>query len=450
MKHLILIALLSILNIACSITVFDDLEDQAPAEEIGQKNEDTTRPFIGVMRLNQQEGGAIFVAEKGDRPLFLTSTFEPNGSLSQSQSKSTDYDDELGLLGFSVQMLASAPIDKTLPTSSLLGPFAYIGATNSSGGKVVIADVNSYKQPYNDGTIYSNESGFGTSLASASWVDSEEDLAITAAGKVYFMRASPWPSFDKMPASGYPLGEATQTFKSIAVGNFDPTTPGDELAIATPDRNEVYLIYGIDSCFIASSSGSDAGSGTPNCENLKHFKIDKPTDASLFGTALLAADIDEDGRDELIIGAPSTKQVGAIYIYSFDSNVFINQKANSPLRTIHAPAEINGFGQTLAYGRLDGRSQPLLAVGAPNSAVNGKTDAGAIILYRAGKETELNLVENTITMSSLGEGDQLGSHLATMPFRKGSEIKETLVANTKDALIVFFASTTSTHSDYRN
>jgi hypothetical protein len=101
-----------------------------------------------------------------------------------------------------------------------------------------------------------------------------------------------------------------------------------------------------------------------------------------FGSAIAAADLDGDGLDEVIVGAPGRQCVeapdsGAVYVF--------RQSLDPPDYACAAvlcnPRELadEKFGHSLASGDFDGDGSPELAVGAPGAA----SGAGAVYLLQA-------------------------------------------------------------------
>ena len=93
------------------------------------------------------------------------------------------------------------------------------------------------------------------------------------------------------PAAAGLSGEVGQFGSSLASGDFDGDGSAD-LAIGARDAGAVAVLYG-------SGDGLDTGR-----------KQTFDDDVARFGSALAAGDLNEDGRDDLVIGAPGTGDSG--------------------------------------------------------------------------------------------------------------------------------------------
>jgi hypothetical protein len=150
-----------------------------------------------------------------------------------------------------------------------------------------------------------------------------------------------------------------------------------------------------------------------------------------FGEALATGDFNDDGFDDLAIGAPG-EDVGALnsagavnVLYGSESGL----TADGDQIWHQAIADVEGdeeegdeFGSALAAGNFDEESGDDLAVGVPGEAVGALDDAGAVnVLY--GSETGLVVDGDQIWHQEVtdveGEGeagDELGAALAADDF----------------------------------
>lgn len=156
-----------------------------------------------------------------------------------------------------------------------------------------------------------------------------------------------------------------------------------------------------------------------------------------FGAALAAGDFDDDGYDDLAIGAPGEAPgddpaAGAVFLYKgtaygYTPWMWLSQaSAFDGFDGLGANEAGDGFGETLVVGDFNGDGVDDLAVGAPNESVNGIAQAGAVYLYlgyaNAKNSPNLGLRPRmVVTQSALGAGvdeagDRFGTSLAAGDF----------------------------------
>jgi len=122
----------------------------------------------------------------------------------------------------------------------------------------------------------------------------------------------------------------------------------------------------------------------------------RPTDTS-FGDRLLFADIDNDGRDDLVIGSPNAGPGGEVYVvYGRDFSTLTfsvdDVATTDPSQTvIQAEAAGDRLGAALAAGDLSGDGRADLAIGAPLSNRGGQDAGQAYVFFGADRNTSLGL-----------------------------------------------------------
>ncbi len=131
-------------------------------------------------------------------------------------------------------------------------------------------------------------------------------------------------------------------------GDFDGNGSVD-LVVAAPAENAVYLFHNW------SVQSPTAG-----------VKIETPSGALGFGSAIAVGDFGGDGRDDLVIGAPSTDvganpSAGSVYVYAGEAD-----ESFAPPIVLHdaTPQDDQVFGQSLAVAQAFGGAR--LIVGAKN------------------------------------------------------------------------------------
>jgi hypothetical protein len=146
-----------------------------------------------------------------------------------------------------------------------------------------------------------------------------------------------------------------------------------DLAIGAPGESAVYVVLG------------------PDFKDHHELKVPDGIPGSLFGTEMAKTDLDENGRDEIIIGAPGCEvegqsQAGKVFILGQDLPQAIVLQAQKPWARA-------GFGTSLGAGDLDGDGAIEILVGAPRGRVKGVT-AGAVHVMDPLKKEEKGLLKN--------------------------------------------------------
>lgn len=192
--------------------------------------------------------------------------------------------------------------------------------------------------------------------------------------------------------------DRVQLGSALAWGDFDGDGIGD-LAIGAPgfttfplvgqSAGAVWILYG--------SAGTGLG-GTGN-----QFFTESDTGVAtsgiddFFGDALAAGDFNGDGSSDLVIGMPNKgiqtglfsgfRAAGQIVVMPGSKHSGLDPRGSQLREADIGPAPFAGlendlnFGSALAAGDFDGDGRSDLAVGLRGATVNGKSKAGAVIVF---------------------------------------------------------------------
>ncbi|MDP2312561.1 MAG: integrin alpha [Pseudomonadota bacterium] len=196
-------------------------------------------------------------------------------------------------------------------------------------------------------------------------------------------------------------GQGNFDYAGRVIGTGDINGDGtDDLLVGTQDRVEgqVGLVY-------RPGSPSDLSNADATFEG-------EAADDD-FGAALAAADLDGDGQDELLVGAPGNDGVGnrAGKIYLWEGGSWSGtQAAADALAIWTGPATgASAAGTTLATGDLDGDGYRDVVYAAPTADAGG-TDAGAVYInFGSGLPSGTSSLSSAdATLLGLDASDQLG------------------------------------------
>lgn len=209
----------------------------------------------------------------------------------------------------------------------------------------------------------------------------------------------------------------------------------EELAIGTPKGGEnsqgtVDIIYGANFPFYSSQSA--------NYLVCKHTTITGENENDKFGSAIAFGDMNNDGIDDLIVGAPnydfnaSNPDSGAVFIFNGSLTTdTLAQPLPQVINLSDAPADIlilntkegQGLGSSLCVADIDGNGKDDLFIGAPYSDFGPFTDNGiAYLTYNemltSGTAGNLAIMQNIASLTIIGSENniKLGYSLASGDF----------------------------------
>jgi hypothetical protein len=196
------------------------------------------------------------------------------------------------------------------------------------------------------------------------------------------------------------------------------------LAATTVDELEVYRLH------LFTQLG-------PNSAAFDDVACVNRSGAAGFAGEMVAADLDRDGEDELLVSAAGVEgRDEVVHVYDVDDLASAGLECNSeevPLLTAIEPGdgplditceEGCDFGVALAVGDIaTDDSGPELLVGAPGAKVDGKHDAGAVFVYRGAEIVDGGQPEvaGRVALSSPGGGQRFGGGVAVAPMAGRNE-----------------------------
>lgn len=277
----------------------------------------------------------------------------------------------------------------------------------------------------------SNEIGdrFGAALAAGDFDgDGKDDLAVGAPGEspgsdpksgwVFLFRGSnngviPWQGFGQ---SGLGSNEQEDLFgASLAAGDFDGDGRQD-LAVGAPGESPssepksgwVFVFRGTAEGVSPWQGIGQAGLGNNESEDR-------------FGAALAASDFDNDGKDDLAVGAPgeapgSSPKSGWMFVFRGNTTEMTPWQGFGQ-EGLGADELDDKFGSALAVGDFDGDGTQDLAIGAPAESPGNEPKSGWAFIFRGGSSVMSPWVGfGQANLGSNEQDDRFGAALASGDF----------------------------------
>lgn len=276
-----------------------------------------------------------------------------------------------------------------------------------------------------------NEIGdrFGETMVAADFNgDGFDDLVVGAPGEelgagspsgaAFLLLGSPLGLLPEraIDQTGLGVNEAGDMFAmALSAGDYDNDGKAD-LAVGAPgeapgpdDRSGVVFLF----------RGVKLGLEPDRVIDQELLGINEEDDQ--FGYALTTGDFNDDGRDDLAVGAPgeaagANLDAGAVFVFRGSKSGLRPRQALTQLGFGHNETG-DRFGHALTAGDYGGDGRDELAVGAPGKNVGAIPDTGTVFVYRGGLINLMPLQD--LTQSGLGANeayDRFGSTLASGNF----------------------------------
>ncbi len=224
---------------------------------------------------------------------------------------------------------------------------------------------------------------------------------------------------------------------SLAVGNFNGDSRAD-LAIGAPGKNPGGRVF-----VLIWDKDRPTGDKLVKFDRVGSQRVA----GDLFGTAIIAVDVNDDNFDDLVVGAPGTNGTGSIFVFpgatsKLHDAAHIKQPEGAPRE------QGDDFGAALAAGHFAGGNRTQIVVGAP-----GKKGTGWIFVMRLlyqGRNFDGVGLWDAYTQGSLAVGepnDHFGQVFAVADFDRdgkddlavGIPLKNGYVVNSDGLIVVINA-----------
>jgi hypothetical protein len=178
------------------------------------------------------------------------------------------------------------------------------------------------------------------------------------------------------------IAEDNDNFGStLASGDFNGDGY-DDVAIGAPYEGGEGNMQGVTLGVVHIIYGTKTGLDDKNNIMFSNRYTNPSSINTLFGLALASGDIDHDGFDDLAVSAPiGDNGYGAVSILYGSQGGINNLNSFEIIGSQVCSFNDPGFGKSLAFGDFNADNVEDLAVGAPRESVNGKNEAGVVVVY---------------------------------------------------------------------
>jgi hypothetical protein len=245
------------------------------------------------------------------------------------------------------------------------------------------------------------------------------DGARPDAGEVYVIHGAPQLSESRDLAGG--------AFDAVAYGPAPDVRLGESVAVADTDGDGLDNLV-LPAAFAAARSGATVAGQTyllrspvPRTTDLQS---DRP-EAIIYGVdtgdqlghSLAAGDVDGDGRQDMLLGAVSSRGEDnadrlageAVLVLAGSLSGVVDVAAGDGDLTVFGADPGDRLGQAVAIGDLDGDGRGELLLGASDGDGAARTDSGEVFVLEGVPAGPLRLPTSALVQAGPDAGDSLGS-----------------------------------------
>jgi hypothetical protein len=376
MRTLLLAA--SLLVPACSWSSFDELADETWVDSVGAAEGVDPNDFVGIATPGMTQANAVFV-------VLGRATDSVGGYI-------YDADGSRSTLGIDIRAAATqfGPLSPDVviagdPYSNNVGVAAVTGAANDGDTKVVhfeaddvasIVSMNDFNDPTGTGALDGAIHATGMAYARTDDDGGATTDVLLARGN-HLAMIQDYAS-DAHTLVGCQPDSSGEIVKTVAAGPFDTADADDEIILVTNDESGTApSVVILDGSVVAAAwlaNGMTLAGCFDGSTRNPIARIAGPAGDASFGTDIVVADFNGDGLVDFAITSPAENAVTA-YLNDGDLTDGLTGVG------VDATLDASLFGASIAAGDLDGDGDDELVVGAPQSNVEGSSNAGSVHVY---------------------------------------------------------------------